>query len=127
MPGLRKVGQVSSNQQITPSQTEAVSKLDSRGWLDKIKAPTLIVNGTDDFIVGPMKYTEELAMGIAGSKLILFEGGHICVAKNQDLLIKPALEFLAEVDAKSAAKTANSAIAGDRKGDFPGKTNDMLM
>lgn len=57
-----------------------------------------------------MKYTEELAMGISGSKLILFEGGHMCVAENQDLLIKPALEFLADVDEKSDAKTVNSAI-----------------
>jgi hypothetical protein len=57
-----------------------------------------------------MKYTEELAMGISGSKQILFEGGHICVAENQDLLIKPALEFLADVDEKSDTKTVNSTI-----------------
>jgi pimeloyl-ACP methyl ester carboxylesterase len=111
MPGIKeKLGTYPPTSRSLLRQTEAVSRFDSRGWLDKIKAPTLIVNGTNDFIVGPMKYTEELATGIAGSKLILFEGGHICVAENQDLLIKPALKFLEEVDAKSAVKTASSLV-----------------
>ena len=81
-------------------QTKAVSKFDSRGWLDKIRVPTLIVNCTKDFFAGP-EGTRELASGIAGSKLIIFKGGHLGAAENLDLLTNSALEFLSEVIVQS--------------------------
>jgi len=81
-------------------QTEAVSKFDSRDWLDKIKAPTLIVNCTKDFFAGP-EGTRELTSGIADAKLILFKGGHLGAAENMGLFTNSALEFLSEVDMQS--------------------------
>lgn len=81
-------------------QTEAVSKFDSRRWLNRIKAPTLIINATEDLFAGP-EGTRELASGIAGSKLIIFNGGHFDAARNIDLLINSSLEFFAEVDVQS--------------------------
>lgn len=78
--------------------SDAVNAYDSRSLLGKIRAPTLVVNGARDLIV-PMKITHELAEGIAGAKLLIIDGDHLFSAKDPDLLIKPALEFLAEVDA----------------------------
>lgn len=60
----------------------------------------LIVNGTKDQIV-PMNITRELAQGIQGAKLILVDSDHLFTLQNPDLLIKPALEFLTEVDGMS--------------------------
>lgn len=46
-----------------------------------------------------MKITRELAGGIPGAKLVLVEGDHLFISQDLNLLLKPALEFLAEVDA----------------------------
>lgn len=70
---------------------------DGRNVLPNIHAPTLILNGTTDQVV-PMSITRELAQGIKGARLILADGDHLFSARDPDLLIKPALEFLAEVD-----------------------------
>jgi pimeloyl-ACP methyl ester carboxylesterase len=78
--------------------SEAANRYDSRNLLDRIRAPTLIVNGTKDQIV-PMSITQELARGIPGARLILADGDHLFSAKDPDLLIGPARAFLAEVDA----------------------------
>lgn len=78
-------------------QWDANKAFDGRGMLAKIRAPTLIVNGTKDISV-PLKCGRELEESIPGAKLILAEGDHMFIAKHPEWLTKPALEFLAEVD-----------------------------
>ncbi|HEX3001470.1 MAG TPA: alpha/beta fold hydrolase [Methanoregula sp.] len=80
---------------------EAANRCDTRPLLDRIRAPTLIVNGKKDAIV-PMKMTSELAGGIPGARLILVDGDHLFMAKDPDLLILPALDFLRDVNIQSA-------------------------
>ncbi len=74
---------------------------DSRELLGQIKAPAIIVNCKKDQFM-PMRITEELAQGIAGAKLVLLEKDHLFIMKEPELVVKPALEFLGEVDAKFA-------------------------
>jgi pimeloyl-ACP methyl ester carboxylesterase len=81
-------------------QGEAPLGFDGRRLLSRIKSPTLILNGTKDQVV-PMSITRELAGGIMGAKLILADGDHLFSAKDPNLLIAPALEFLADVDGTS--------------------------
>lgn len=78
-------------------QGEAVAQFDGRKVIDKIRAPTLIVNGSKDLFV-PLKITRELAEGIDGAKLVLVDGDHIFSRTRPELLQIPVLEFLAEVD-----------------------------
>ena len=85
-------------------QFVATVEFDGKNQLSKIKAPTLILNGTKDEAV-PMECTEELAREISDSKLILVEGSHLFAAINIELLVEPALEFLEEVDAKSTLES----------------------
>ena len=80
-------------------QFVATVEFDGKNQLSKIKAPTLIINGTNDDTI-PMGCTEELAKEIHDSKLILVGGNHLFAAVNLNLLVKPALEFFEEVDAK---------------------------
>lgn len=114
MPGFKenmvKKGDIIFTQQYPPTpesfirQFRAGIGFDGRKLLRGIRAPTLIVNGTRDEFV-PMKITRELVAGISGAKLVLIEGGdHMFAVKNPELLIKPALEFLAEVDAKVSSQ-----------------------
>ena len=84
-------------------QFVAAVEFDGKDQLSKIKAPTLIINGTNDETI-PMGCTKELVKEIPDSKLILVEGNHLFAAVNLNLLVKPALEFFEEVDAKSALK-----------------------
>ncbi len=79
-------------------QFDALLAFDSRDWLGRIRAPTLVVNGTKDAIVGSRKYTDELVSGIPGAKLILVEGTHFLASENPYLLINPALVFMETVD-----------------------------
>lgn len=62
----------------------------------RIKAPTLIVNGTNDAST-PVKYAEELHGGIKGSRLMLVDEDHMFMRAKPDLLLVPALEFLAGI------------------------------
>jgi len=78
-------------------QGEAVASFDGRKYLGRIKAPTLIVNGSKDLFV-PLKITRELAAGITGAKLVLVDGDHSFSRTEPELLQIPVLEFLAEVD-----------------------------
>lgn len=73
---------------------------DSRKLLGRINAPTLIVNCKKDQFM-PMKITRELAEGIPGAKLVLLERDHLFIMKEPELVARPALEFLLEVDAGS--------------------------
>ena len=86
-------------------QLNAVRNFDGRRSLKQIKAPTLIVNGTKDQL-NPRKLTEELARGIPGAKLILVDGDHMFSVEKPDLLVKPMLKFLAEVDSKASTTVA---------------------
>ena len=70
---------------------------DSRYLLCRITAPTLIINGTNDKYV-PMKFTRELAGGIRGSRLELLDCDHLFILKEPELVIRPALTFLQDVD-----------------------------
>ena len=78
---------------------DAANRCDTRELLGRISSPTLIVNGTKDRIV-PMRITWELASGIPGAHLVLVDGDHLFMIKSPDLLIDPALAFLAEVDTR---------------------------
>ena len=81
-------------------QMEANMKFNGRDLLGQIKAPTLIINAENDHFI-PIESTKEIAKGIPHSKLILVQGDHLFPMTNEELLIKPSLEFLEEIDAKS--------------------------
>jgi pimeloyl-ACP methyl ester carboxylesterase len=80
-------------------QGMAPLNFDGRSLLSKIKAPTLILNGTKDQVV-PVSISRELSTGISGAELRLIDGDHLFAAKNPDLFIEPALRFLNDVDAR---------------------------
>jgi len=90
-------------------QFEALRKFDGRSLLGQIGAPVLIVNGTRDPST-PVRYAEELSAGILGARLVLVDNDHMFARTAPDLLVRPALVFLAEVDAKPVA-----CIGGDGK------------
>jgi len=85
-------------------QFEALREFDGRSLLGQIGVPVLIVNGTRDPST-PVGYAEELRAGIPGARLVLVDGDHMFARIAPDLLIRPALAFLAEVDAKSVSDT----------------------
>ncbi|HMK46988.1 MAG TPA: alpha/beta hydrolase [Methanocella sp.] len=87
-------------------QVAANAQFDGRQMLPKIKAPTLIINGTKDQLA-PVKYGRELTEGIAGAQMILVEGGdHITIPTDPELSVRPMLKFLAEVEARGVTMSA---------------------
>lgn len=80
-------------------QFEALKNFDGRDLLNKINAPTLIVNSTKDDST-PVKFAEELFEGISNSKLVLVEEDHLFIRTKPDLLIEPVFGFL-EVEGKT--------------------------
>ncbi|WP_440951031.1 alpha/beta fold hydrolase [Methanosphaerula subterraneus] len=78
-------------------QGEAVAQFDGRKVIGMIRAPTLIVNGSKDQFV-PLKIAHELAEGIQGSKLVLFDGDHTIARTQPELLLTQVAGFLAGVD-----------------------------
>jgi pimeloyl-ACP methyl ester carboxylesterase len=74
---------------------KALKQFDGTDILKKIKAPTLIINGTNDPST-PVKFAKELNNGISGSKLVLVNEDHVFIRTNPDLLIKNIIKFLDE-------------------------------
>ena len=73
-----------------------VSSTDFRAELAAFKVPTLIIHGTEDKTVSIDASARIAAKGIAGSRLIEYEGAaHGVTATHKDRLIKDLLAFLA--------------------------------
>lgn len=69
---------------------EVFSTFDMRPLHSRIKAPTLVITGAEDFICGPM-CADEMAAGIAGSqKVIVGDAGHM-------VFVEQPVEFHREV------------------------------
>jgi len=68
-----------------------------RGRLGRVKAPTLVIAGRDEFFI-PLELCEELAASIPGARLAILEGGGH--ALNEDIpeeFNRIVLQFLGEV------------------------------
>lgn len=79
-------------------QAGAVQGFNLGNKASKIKAPTLIVAGTNDRVV-PYQNAELLLETIPNSELVLFEGGsHLIFIENADSFNKVVMDFLSEVD-----------------------------
>lgn len=74
---------------------ESFGYTDFRGDLPHFRVPTLIIHGTGDAIVPIDVSARQAAAGIAGSKLVEYEGGpHGLFASHRQRLIGDMLEFL---------------------------------
>jgi pimeloyl-ACP methyl ester carboxylesterase len=73
-------------------EAEAEVNHNSKQQLAKIKAPTLVIGGDQDFFF-PAELYRETAVGISNAKLVLYKGlGHDAIMKRQ--LIEDILAFL---------------------------------
>jgi pimeloyl-ACP methyl ester carboxylesterase len=74
--------------------TEIFETFDLRGELGKIKAPTLVITGDDDFICGPV-CADEVASGIKGSrKVIVGDSGHMIFIEQPEAFESEVADFL---------------------------------
>jgi len=81
-------------------QLRAGQSFDTRALLGRIKAPTVVIHGSDD-ILFPLSYGRELAAGISGARLVVFDGAaHTAYLEAADKFVPEAMGFLAGVDAK---------------------------
>jgi len=75
-------------------QFEAAMICNTLGRLHTIKAPTLVMAGTDDRII-PLRAAKRLAERIPGARLVMIEGGsHTLVAEKRGRVNREVLEFL---------------------------------
>ena len=79
-------------------QLQAIRAFDLTARLGSIKAPTLVVHGSED-VLFPISYGKELAVGIPGAKIAVLEGGtHMAAMEMADKVIPQVMGFLAGVD-----------------------------
>ncbi len=77
-------------------QSRACESHDTREFLNKIKAPTLIMLGDNDKIASP-KWSRELSEMIPDARLRVFDGlGHGFWRERQQQVDKIVLDFLLE-------------------------------
>jgi pimeloyl-ACP methyl ester carboxylesterase len=75
-------------------QIEAVMGYNTLGGLHRIKAPTMVLTGTEDNIIPP-KYSEQIASLIPNAKLVKVEGGsHALNIEMRSRFNKEVLDFL---------------------------------
>ncbi|WKX69976.1 alpha/beta fold hydrolase [Streptomyces sp. XD-27] len=80
----------------TADHLDLVERVDVRGDLAQITAPTLVVSTTHDSLVTPFHH-RELAEGIPGARLSELATGHLPFAERQEEWLAMMREFLAEV------------------------------
>ncbi|HEX6551990.1 MAG TPA: alpha/beta hydrolase [Ktedonobacteraceae bacterium] len=74
-------------------QRNASRSYDATDWLHEIRMPTLILHGKKDKTT-PYKLAEEMHAGIAGSKMIAFNGGHLFFFIRQKQFLDAVSDFL---------------------------------
>jgi pimeloyl-ACP methyl ester carboxylesterase len=80
-------------------QTAAMHRPDSRPTLATIACPTLVVCGETDQVT-PLEWSEELAAGIAGARLVTIEGaGHMAPLEKPDAFHAALREWLSDASA----------------------------
>ncbi len=73
---------------------EIFNTFDVRPLHAKIKSPTLVITGTDDFICGPI-CADEIVAGIAGSqKVIVGDAGHMLFVEQPEQFHREVADFL---------------------------------
>ncbi|MGZ9005926.1 MAG: alpha/beta fold hydrolase [Burkholderiales bacterium] len=80
--------------EVSIGRIDALLKFDRRADLGRIRAPTLIIASTNDYIT-PSYYAHALAQAIPGSKLEIVEGGGHSISKTRpDFFNERVLQFL---------------------------------
>lgn len=78
----------------------AATKYDGRRDLGRIRAPTLVIAGSEDTVV-PLRAKEELAAGISGAQLVVIpRSGHATPSDQPVAFNRAVLDFLRKVDAE---------------------------
>lgn len=76
--------------------SENLAHFDVRSRLGEINVPVLVTGGRLDWIV-PAKYSEEMAAGIPGAKLVIFEeNGHSLIREKSGEYLNLVRNFLSE-------------------------------
>jgi len=82
---------------VVAGDFRACDLLDMSGELDQIKVPTMIMVGDEDKMT-PIRFAEELAEGIPGSKLeVVKASGHMMAIEQPDVVTKKVRDFMEEV------------------------------
>jgi len=94
IPAVRRIGTMYPQPYYAyVRQRDASKNHDVSGRLQEIKVPTLIIHGRKDRIV-PLSLAEEMRAGIAGSKIIEVDGGHIFPLTKQSEFTDLVTDFL---------------------------------
>lgn len=96
-----------NNEQVVVMSGHELFKFDSRPYLSKIKAPTLVIAAGDD-IVTPLHHSRLLANSIPGAQIKVLEGaGHGLIHTHKEQFVKACLQFYQQLDGKGKAKMAH--------------------
>src|SRR5262249_43563212 len=77
-------------------QSRVTMACDTSAHLGNIRCTTLVLVGNDDLLM-PCKFSEELAKGIPGAKLVVLQGtGHGLLIESPDAVSAAMLDFLSK-------------------------------
>lgn len=94
VPGLRRIGERYPQPRYAfERQRQASFSYDASDRLGEIRVPTLILHGERDRLT-PLEFAEQTQRGIAGSRIVTFEGGHLFMFLKQEEFIQAVFGFL---------------------------------
>ena len=97
MPFLRKMGKKYPQPDYAFSRQRAASRnYEATDRLHEIHVPTLILHGKKDTLA-PYRLAEEMHEGIAGSKMMMFNGGHLFLFFQQKQFLDAVFDFLTSI------------------------------
>ena len=95
---LRVGGQNPQPPEAARRQREAVQEFDAYDRLPEIRAPTLVLHGTEDRVIHPAN-ARILAERIPNARLVLLQGaGHVYHSEQPDTADRAVLDFIVELN-----------------------------
>ena len=94
MPGVRRIGdRYPQPRYAFERQRQASFSYDASDRLGEIHVPALILHGKRDGLT-PLQFAEQTQLGIAGSKIDTFDGGHLFMFSRQREFLGAVFSFL---------------------------------
>jgi len=88
----------------------AISALDLKGKLARVRAPLLVINGAHDVSTPPAEHGDRIVAGVAGARKITLDAGHLSAVETPEAFAGAVIAFLTESQGKTDVTAAREAI-----------------
>ncbi len=88
----------------------AISGMELKDKLKRIRAPVLVINGAKDISTPPAEHGDRIVAAVAGARSVTLDAGHLSAVETPDAFAGAVIAFLTEPKGKTDVTAAREAI-----------------